>query len=1511
MEQSRDIKVNSLNAGMNKDVDPAFLQDGQYLNAINAKLNSHQGNLSLLQNEPSNFQCLKLNYDIIGSIKLPGSKYAIFSTNDVVSEIGVLDEETCKYEVKVNNTCLGFKRTHFITGRSKENFDCTISVYWTDNLNPRRFLNLDNIPYKFTIANDTCRTKTFTNELDCQALLLQPIIQYPKLHMELGTDGNVRNGVYQAALGYSINGQRITDYMSITAPVQVFSHENLGRALEVDISNIDQNFDEYELVIIYTNNTGSVSVDKIGNYDTAQSKVIVSGVGPTAVNNTALTLQDVVNGSVYYERAEDVISTSEYLIWTNPTAKTELNYQLSANKIVSKFCAYEVPADYYKKGGTFVGYLRDEVYAFAIQWLYNTGDWSPAYPIPGRRAESFEQDPVTTPDAYELSDPDNELGTLPKYWQVYNTAYTTPLDASTPAKVVLEGHMGYWESSERYVDNSNLYNEEDRCTPIRHHKLPDSSLVPLHTGSPANNPNILILGVRFENIEPPLDANGNVDNRIVGYRIVRSDRTGNKSIQGKGMIFNTGRYEELGEETLYANYPYNDVRPDPFLSTIQTKTNGAREVNVKPFNDFQNDKFTFHGPAFSFNNPSLGTELRVEHEAVATVKGQFVQVYKHPRHKLITNFAAGIAVLIGTAEGYIGIKGRTCVSNEFEGKATGIIPGATYKSTTHKCETALTKISGVGGIFGQLFSTATAILGGALAFGYYFNEGVDATLKVIKAFGSYQQYAYQYNSHGFYNETVAPRFGNTRRRIVHGQYLTPGVQSVHGVRFNNFQRESSVYLELDRDLDRTITTDNTRKTMSDFGLCGKDLKNTTSTAASYYASIKKSLPSQYGQLDSISYLDTGMGVFDILPGEIFSSPIVFGGDQRITRMTYKRHMNFFNQTLFDVQDGAEFNYIKYYNIPYPRFWINTEEYDSEEVRTLQLASNKHNFDCRNEEKNLFIIKNRAFYLSNSGIIDFYVESEYNLENRDWDDTINGRHYDRNTYTDYNDLLRSDRIIYDNKFLFDTTYLKQLTENFITKQNRNYDPELSVECFTTFKNRVIYSSPASKEQIKDNWRVYLPNNYFDFSKENGDLTAVKTFGRDRLLFLFDRSSPFVTMGIDTLQTDGGIKVTLGDGGLFERQPQRLVYTDFSYGSCQSKYAYVNTQYGGFYPSQRQGKVFRFTGEGIEEISQNGMNWWFSENLPSKLLKQFPDLPHTNNPLYGTCLLSVFDNTDKIYYLSKIDFRVKDEYVKFVKYNTEKNRFEYNNSPIRYKDPTFFEDCSWTVSFDPKVRPDGRVSGWVSFHDWHPEWTIQGENHFLTTKNRSAWSHNSTCTSYCNYYGENKPFELEFAVSSGQQVTTLSSLEWNLEAYNYRNDCYDPYHILEENFDDLVVYNTEQCSGLRKLNLRPKQLTSPYPIVNTNKIDIEFSKVEQKYRANQFWDVTRDRGEFSGKQIEMWESQPNGYRKLLNRRYLDYLKDPFQRKKFRHTYNKIIFRKNISGSTKFIFRYNNAKQLASFR
>ena len=201
---------------------------------------------------------------------------------------------------------------------------------------------------------------------------------------------------------------------------------------------------------------------------------------------------------------------------------------------------------------------------------------------------------------------------------------------------------------------------------------------------------------------------------------------------------------------------------------------------------------------------------------------------------------------------------------------------------------------------------------------------------------------------------------------------------------------------------------------------------------------------------------------------------------------------------------------------------------------------------------------------------------------------------------------------------------------------------------------------------------------------------------------------------------------------------------------------------------------------------------------------------------------------------------------------------------------------------------------------------------------TWKHNVRCDLYTNYYDEDYPWEIEWVEAIGQQVNTVKSIEYQLESWIYKgnldNNCGDRFHDLDFNFDEAIVHNSEQVSGLLTLDLNPKNdvpLITNYPIVTANDIRILYSKEEQKFRFNQFWDITYDRGEFSDATESIFITQLNGYIRDLNEANLNYNKDQLQRKKFRHYYNKILLRRTVSGDRKMVLKLANTKVNYSFR
>jgi hypothetical protein len=204
--------------------------------------------------------------------------------------------------------------------------------------------------------------------------------------------------------------------------------------------------------------------------------------------------------------------------------------------------------------------------------------------------------------------------------------------------------------------------------------------------------------------------------------------------------------------------------------------------------------------------------------------------------------------------------------------------------------------------------------------------------------------------------------------------------------------------------------------------------------------------------------------------------------------------------------------------------------------------------------------------------------------------------------------------------------------------------------------------------------------------------------------------------------------------------------------------------------------------------------------------------------------------------------------------------------------------------------------------------------MTTFGGEIYKHNDTCGRFCTFYGTDYPFEIEVTSTTGANVSTIRSFEYQLEAHRYANDCRDTHHILDSNFDQAMVFNTEQISGLLNLNITPKNNAPAiltYPKVNLASIDILFSKEESKFRFNQFWDITKDRGEFTNVRLPIFNTEPNGYIRQINLANVDYAKPAHQHKKFRGTVNSVLLRRTVCGPDRLSIKINNTKVQYSLR
>lgn len=1612
----------SYDGGLNTDIKDYHSKSNAWTYALNASPNSITGDFGDLGNESANALCTLAPYTIIGLIYLYGNTWQIMSTDDTNSEIGIFDESVCTYTKIVNDPCLGFKRTNLITGVSKENFDCSWHTYWADGLNPDRTMNAFKPPFiQNCVTVNNCVTCTDTTQLDCDKIRLARLVQAPCVGIKKGASGgSLPNGSYMATVAYVINGQRVTDYFTLSPSQALFQHDNVAGSIDVIVTNLDKSFDEYELVVISVVNQ-QTQAKRIGVYSTRQSQVTLDIIDNKLID---VPLEFIPLHNPVIDKSDSISEVGSYLLRIAPTEKFDFNYQLLANNIVTKYQVAEYPASYYRKGGNNPSFLRDENYALFIQWEYNDGDLSSAYHIPGRGP--FPSDLVNIVNAD--SQIEQNEGITPVAWSVINTA-TLGAPSAIPTGdggfIIREGLMGYWESTELYPDNKpNVYGA--LCgQPIRHHKFPEQSLSPdlvhfIPNSSNINGPAIRILGVKFENISPPVDNAGNLIPGIVGYRILRGSREGNKTIVAKGIINNLWQYNIEGGTTsrqgLYPNYPYNDVQhADSFISTVDTSENfGVFSGNKNPTSQVRQDMFTFHSPDTQFRNPFLSMEeIKVYGELIGNAEGRFVTPDKHPRHKFLTDVAFIMGAVAGMGLAAIAMNGTRRTTSlmprktDFEDSGTIVLGGPGSSGTglsgfdnpttiafdvaataavvpmltditaanalmwdnggqlagnvigtgTDADYTPLLETAGLAGLIPGMSSytvqveqeagayntipAALRLLNSTVSFVNFWSQGTDASLNLIRALIKWEQHALQYQSQCFYEGWVNPQPVNHRRQITDSVYLKDQLQDYGtSFRINNLFRGHSVAVSLQTGFANTLVTDNTKQSVGDRGIWTDPHAPFATTAASHYAALKNRLRNQYGQLGGIQQIPIGCGnpVTVTTPSQFFVSPVIFGGDTYVTRYTEKNTMFFFYDWLYDQPDGYEFNYHLKKNVPFPMFWMNTELYDAADFISglgtgltgggwnNLLPSGFHAFD-RDGIANggIFGIHDAYMYLFNSGVRDFYVESEVNTEFRDWGNIIEQRFYDPARYTDLPALFNSKTIKAVEQFMYDYSLsVGKSFINFISWANIqpiNYDPDIYATCYTKYPHRVIYSLPQQFELIKDYWLVYPANNYRDFKT---NVVAVKPINKSGAMLFFDTESPIQFVGVDELVTGAGTKITLGDGQLFNTAQQNLMTTDrpYEYGSCQNSRSIISTPMGIFYMSQNQGKIFQIE-NGIQEISMTDLKWWFAQYLPYALVVQFPTFQLIDNPVVGIGCQAIYDNENTLVYFTKRDYKLKSGFFPTAGPSTVINSVQYISGidflvggilPIKLGDPTYFEDASWTMSYDPKTK------NWVGWHDWKPELCVPGKNTFLTTQTDKGngtcglWVHNNVCDLYCNYYGVDYNFEVEYRVNTVQQETTLRSVECQVEVYKYATNCHDRYLEVDTFFDEAIVTNNEQTSGLLLLNNSPYNdpwATIGYPKYNANSVDILYSRVENRYRFNMIVDLTDDRGQFTMAQRMIWNTPANGYTRVLNPANINYAKDPFQHKKIRGYTSTVLLRKKISGNEKFLILLTNNKELNSPR
>ena len=673
------IKASTAATGLNLDADPISLEEGEYTFALNATISNKTGGEPFIGNDEGNIlkDAIPEGYIIMGNKNLDKNDTVLLIANSAGdSEIGIFEKG--KYRKIANDRNLGFSIHEPIQVKYKKNSKGQRIIYYTRENRPPYWFNLEK-PNYIKILDPTGCMLIDGPDLDMDYMKIFKDYVRPCVTVaDVTENGRILSGSYFITSQYAdANSNGLTAWFPLVGPIPIFK-DSLGQANEsiagmdseelttksilLRISGSDTSFTHINIGIVRITN-GVKRPFLVSTIPVSTTEYLYTGAGNTEIH---ILLSDVVQPPVAYSSARTVESTNKELLLGNLKSEKLFNFQPYVSKVQVQWQMFKSWSDNTLssfKNPLFSAYMRtfreDEVYALGLTIEMIDGTES-TWHIPGRR-KNLKADGEKFPDGIDqfgdavpgaewdthalLINDDIIDPTKTQRYQNYNTALITgSLSSGTPEGLAEYGEMAYWESTETYPCDKNVYGE-DAGLPIRHHKFLDSTIMHIHDGQNNNrlyNEKVKLnyLGVYLPNIELIMASlPATIKSRVKGWRLAVGDRTYNKSVIASGIMLNARkqnwRYPSDSKDDfrLFPNYPLNDLRPDPYIKKDESPLNDLLGQSTA-YIDYRKDVFFFHSPDTHFKKSFLATgELKITAELYGKTDSFYEFMDPYPEFK--------------------------------------------------------------------------------------------------------------------------------------------------------------------------------------------------------------------------------------------------------------------------------------------------------------------------------------------------------------------------------------------------------------------------------------------------------------------------------------------------------------------------------------------------------------------------------------------------------------------------------------------------------------------------------------------------------------------------------------------------------------------------------------------------------------------------------------------------------------------------------------------------------------
>lgn len=1484
-------KIDSVGKGLNTDTSPEFQVEGTQTFVLNGVNESENGNLLLLSNELGNKKVTNLptGFTVLSKLYLEKQQVALFLIDNLGNSIiGVFDGENDSFTTYVNDTNsiekLNFSELYPIDSTYRLRRGCERTIYFTDYNNPPRVINLDSLnDYNTGGVFNANRTNLF------RSTSKKPVFEEIEV---LDSGGQLLPGSYNIAIQYVDESLNPTEWVNVSDTVVIYNDSltqeykkikgsinsteeglNFGitnKSIKVIVDNLDSDFLYYRLAFIEAT-SGNGQISKVGLTDiipTQKDTFIYTGSNLVSTTTEA----EIIAEKLIISKAEHIIQIDNSLVLGN-TIGSEIPFcslqqyasQIVSDLVVKKVIIDDINDDHSGKNPELhlfgQGYTPGEIYSFGIQYIFEDGEESPVYHIPGKGFQDASTVFFPGPNRYPMSPNNTSL----------NTQYVSNSNC--------EG-FDYW--------GRDFRNKKLQGAFVRHHRFPLRSE----------------LGLDLVNVE---DVNTVTDST----NVLRISYSGTTKVYNKCAVGSTDCTESyVNNTTLEVTYSVDGI--------LQSTT---IEIDYTKLYDGDNDTPTIEGvldittpvnsSVVSFvsikeSSYITGTELTYDfaNDSVSpnTNLSYLLSQYKTNSTKITKQYSTQIFGIVFSnvilpSQNISGKKvvGYRIVRNERTDIERTILDSAVLTP----CLTNDKYIS--HGLLYPEVNTSTPNGGkySQTVFGLihpqhkFFNKRVQGYDSIIQE-GHYDVISRKHSIINFQDvadgSSYDPDNHKSNEKDDDGLDMKVIVRDnevdfnpYNGFNINKNDVEDIFYLDAleSRDINRG---DNTVYNIAGDNKVGiLQLKNPVigleaKNNRAYYVVFRRTNLDSYSNFRNLEYYKEHDNV------ETSTSKELFHGDSYVSPMRYA------NTVFWDIQltkragkssfwkklvgiiaivggallaiftagassaivfSGAGLlvagtgammlasgikrdNWNKAYG----------EEYDKG-LRETALDSWVYS-SFRNRNGQELIPADDEIQWIGDVATNFWFESQVNISLRNAFEgdlpafleapgiiqdgnqipetfyTLNGNRkiaqVDRNPVSDVESFFASKLLYFDPDRKMGRAYLGHpLGEYYninpdylrFNKQKIFFHLPLEYDCCSEcneeFPHRWHWSQQSFQEELIDNYRVFLPNNYRDINGETGAITNMFKINND--LFIHTEGALYLSPRNYQERITDQVVSFLGTGELFSVPPQKISDGNNYVGGTNLKWANVKTIYGYFFVSDIDRAIYLFNGQNLKKISDDNMRKEFEKLLVLEGNKAHYK-EHGTNSIYldrpasvkGFGFNLVYDDEFKRVIITKVD----------------------NLQTIK---------TGFTISYDLKTQ------NWISFHSYLPNMYIQVPLGFYSLKGSSIYKHNIRGT-HNYYYEETKPFIIEYVSNTNPMINyTTEDISLHSNVYVYESSSDEYYETKERFFNKMIAYNSRQCTGLVNLEIKKEDeedfFNSAYS--NSNLENSTISCKENVWRINQFRDL----------------------------------------------------------------------------